>query len=396
MARPKSKKWYNYLLPSFGGYRRSQDYPNFFAVATVGDPTSYPVNANSNGAILTCINRIVSRALDIPYITDDPGMSRVLMDPSYIRHQDRYHFWKAVYEAYLIDGSVHIIRQGNFLRATSKGTFKSEGAGYGSERAATASMWSLELPTNAWTTHTEDHRADTVATAYWGNGVSPVLVAKDAAAAYSGAIDQLGQDIDRGHVVDSVMKQEELYDDPGQTLEHMKELSDKLNSGRKFQRLTLPKGIAFDKLDGTSTHPPHTEQINQSIAAVARVYGVPLALLETATPSMQMPPIEQLDTQLLRNAVIPMIQGIASAMSHAFGVMIDIDEKRAALPARTGLGGLLMQLSQTGAMTINEIREVAGLPEHADGDQFPQTAGAAERQNDGQTNGDNTNDNNQA
>lgn len=44
---------------------------------------------------------------------------------------------------------------------------------------------------------------------------------------------------------------------------------------------------------------------------------------------------------------------------------------------------MAMTMGQTGAVTINEIRRVIGLPAMEGGDELPQTAGAGEREGDG-------------
>lgn len=147
----------------------------------------------------------------------------------------------------------------------------------------------------------------------------------------------------------------------------------------------LPHGIKYITQPGMQRDMQMAGDLNWTVQDIARVYGVPLALIQHTAG--QRPDIEQLEEGLLRDAVWPVLHSIAAGLTFS---CLSTDERMSGLAVRPGImaGGptpsgqtdMAMKMGQTGAVSINEVRHVLGLPPRPEGDDLPQTAGAGERE----------------
>lgn len=337
--------------------------------ATAGLTSTTNVN---NAAVRSCVRVIVSRALEVPIVLPKGYDERPYLDV-----YDWRQFWRTLFEKVLYDGVALVYVENNGrLHIANNGTLV-QGDGM------KAPTWSLNALQNTLVIRPQMRDASEVAAIGWSAArQSPWETAQGAANAYTESFDDLYQQAKFERRITSEVEVNKAFSaTPDQLEEQLSDITEGvLKSGRKYQSAFLGYGVKYAPRFFAGS-PPHKERIETSLAGVARVYGVPLQLL--MVQAGQRMDIEQLDANLMRDAVLPLLHDTTAALSRITMKDVMIDDTRVALPTRTGITGNAMTLSQTGVMTINEIREVLGLPPIDGGDVLPQTAGAAERDNDG-------------
>lgn len=338
----------------------------------------------SNGSVVSCVSRIVSRALEIPYVSRDPEVQNVLDNPSWMKSVDPRMMWSRLYECVLYDGNGAIL-----LTASNKlRVGQVQGVATVEERKMMNPMTGKEEVTSMITRSFRTQRIGDASTEtiqvsepdvcriHWSESMdSPWQVISKEAMAYSEMMDDLYQEGKHARRITNEIEFTDTFSDPSMVDEKLSEMNKLLNSGRKYITVALAKGVNYSPRQPVSS-PDHGGRVGVSLASVARVYGVPLQLLQSGVWRQS---IDQSDAHLLRDAVLPLVNDVAAGLSKIFKSEVKVDMRKVGLPSRTGTAGLLMQLGQSGVLTINEIREQAGFDPIEGGDVLPQTAGAAER-----------------
>lgn len=334
----------------------------------LGDP-------RSNGAVVSCVQKIVSRSLEIPYISTDRSVQRVLDSPSWLKSVDSQMFWRRIYEEILYDGEAGIFRAASGgLRV---GKVQEDATPEGS-RVMRSFLTPALGDVDSETLRVDD--ADVCRLRWSESGVRAWEICRTDALAYAELMDDLYQEGKFARRVTQEIVYDEHFNDPDGLDEQLEEIYSKMRSGRKQQVPTLRRGVSFESKPIPES-PPHAERLTEALAGVARVYGVPLQLLNTG---LERHTVDEADAHLLRDSVLPLVRSVASGLTKIFGRPVEVDMRKVGLPSRTGIAGLVMQLSQSGVMTIDEVREQIGLPPIGDerGDEFPTTAGAGDREGD--------------
>lgn len=157
------------------------------------------------------------------------------------------------------------------------------------------------------------------------------------------------------------------------------------DTDNKGGTLVLPHGIDYELMQALQRDMQLAGDLNWTVQEIARIYGVPLAMIQHTAGQRQ--DIEQLEEGLLRDAVWPILHAVAAALTMSglsgderlggLSVRAHID---AGGPTQSGQVDRVMKMGQTGAVSINEMRQALGLPPREGGDDLPQTAGAGERE----------------
>lgn len=343
----------------------------------------------NNGAIVSCVQKIVSRAIEIPFMSENRDAQRVLSNPSWLKSLDPVMFWRRLYETVLYDGDAAVYRASSGLlrigRTQGVANLRESGGMTLVERTfRTKDIGDV----NSVTLNVSDAdvcRINWVDNEGW-TGKSPYEVCRKDADAYQEAMDGLYQEVKFARRISGEIDVNEWFNDKAELEEALKEFNDLLKSGRKNLYSILHKGVNF-KPSQHPASPPHEELLTQSLAGVARVYGVPLQLLGAGDGMANRLTVDEADAHLTRDAVQPIVRQVAGGLSRILDAEVKPDMRNVALPSKTGMAGLTMQLAQSGVLTVNDIRRQIGFEPLEDerGDQFPQTAGAAERDNGGKS-----------
>lgn len=340
----------------------------------------------ANGAVVACVSKIVSRAIEIPFVSTDPSVQRVLDAPSWLKSVDAAKFWERLYETVLYDGEATVFRAstGTLRIGRASSGLVIEGSGTETER----------IYRDVQTRMIGDQDEETIRVGEpdlcrvrWSDSAErPWSVCRKDALAYAELMDDLYQEGRFSRRITEEVEFTDAFTSKEAADEKLAEIQGILTNGRKQQSVALMKGMHFMPRHGVSS-PPHEERLTQALLGVARVFGVPLQLLGVAQAKREVS-IEEADAQLLRDAVIPLARKVASGLAKVFSRPVQVDMRQVGLPSRTGVAGLMMQLSQTGVLTINEIREQVGYGPTDGGDEFPTTAGAGDRTDSRETGND--------
>lgn len=165
---------------------------------------------------------------------------------------------------------------------------------------------------------------------------------------------------------------------------YFERIKEQMRTAGKGFTPVLPHGFDYQPLPGMTRDMQLAGDLNWTVQDIARVYGVPLALIQHTAG--QRPDIEQLEDGLMRDAVWPVLHEMEAALSTC---CLTTEQRMRGLavkahisaggPTQSGQAAMAMQMAQTGVATINEVRAMVGLPPREDGDMMPTTAGAGER-----------------
>lgn len=141
-----------------------------------------------------------------------------------------------------------------------------------------------------------------------------------------------------------------------------------------------PHGVNLKPWQSPPADGQISQNLNWGVAEVARVMGVPLAMIQHTQG--QRPDINQLEDAIQRDAVVPLVSAMSGALTYAGltgdervrGYVVMAPTLRG-YPSQFGLFDMAMRGGQTQVMTINELRQLLGLPPIEGGDVIPQTAG---------------------
>jgi len=143
----------------------------------------------------------------------------------------------------------------------------------------------------------------------------------------------------------------------------------------------LPFGVTWKYAPAPGSDQQVSADLNFAIADIARVYGVPLAMLQHTHG--QRPDIEQLEDALRRDAVMPLADAIGRAATRSILSFRDRTERGLSLRMRlsqlsatmSGAAAIISGLAQSGVLTTNELRALLGEPPIDGGDVPPNAAG---------------------
>lgn len=324
-----------------------------------------------NGAVVACVQRIVSRALEVGYMSERGSTSTLLSDPSWVRSWDTNFFWRALYERVLFDGEagLALADSGRLRVGRYEGVNRADGMGQ--------EYTMIAAKANGIDEESIVVGVDNFNLVSWnGNGDRPYDVIRTEAAGYAECYDDLNQEARYARRIASEIEMNDMFADPDRGEEAIAQLTKLLRTKRKYLTPVLTRGMNYVNKESPES-PPHKERISEALAGVARVYGVPLPLLMSGVERQT---IEESDAHLLRDAVYPLVRSVAAALTRLLDIEVMPDLKRVGLPSKQGIAGYAMTMGQTGVFTINEIRAEVGFDEIEGGDEFPETAGAAERE----------------
>ncbi len=154
--------------------------------------------------------------------------------------------------------------------------------------------------------------------------------------------------------------------------------------------LRLPFGHEYRPSPNLGKDMMLADQLNWSVSDIARIYGVPLAMIQHTAG--QRPSVEELEDALLRDAVMPLCCQISAALNERLLTAADrmrmyeikADLSMFAVPTMSGKAAWAMSMAQSGVLTTNEIRRKLGFAPIDGGDELPSPAGAPDRQGSGQ------------
>ena len=357
--------------------------------AYVLSPTGPSANsARSNSAAVACVEKIIGRAVEIPFTSNNPSAERVLRNPSWMLSVDTIMFWRRVYEHILYDGDAAIMR----MASGSLRVGRTDGAAVVS---GDGNNTTITRPFRTQKIGDEDDelinvREPDICRLFWAEkGMTPWRLIQEEAIAYKESMDDLYQEAKKARRVSAELDVADALQEQDQLEEKMEEFQRSTNTGSKQMIVPLDKGVEYKPINfGPAA--PHDERVRVTLAGVARVYGVPIQLLNAGVDRQT---VDEADAHLLRDAVIPLVRKVAAGLSKIFRAEVKPDMSKVGLPSRTGVAGLMMTLSQTGVLTVDEIREQVGFEPLGDerGGEFPQAAGAPETDNG--SDGGNGNDN---
>ena len=136
----------------------------------------------------------------------------------------------------------------------------------------------------------------------------------------------------------------------------------------------IPSGQQFTELTKSS------EDIEKAFEGIMRAwcynYRVPTALLYLDLPSHSRESVSATYGHFLRQCVKPLLEDIVEALKERTGAKIKVDYSGIEKGSVIENADQIIKLSQTGVLTINEIREMEGFPPRSDGDIYPNAAGA--------------------
>lgn len=332
----------------------------------------------SSGAVVACVQKIVSRAVEIPFMSSNPAAERVLRDPSWLLSVDREMFWRRVYEGMLYDGEVAVYRTASGKLRVGKTDGSAIITGDGAETRVSRSFRTRRMGDED--EETFDVQDTDICRLFWAeDGMTPWRLIQKEAAAYAESTDDLYQEAQKARRMAAEVDINEALQEIDQLDEKLDEFQQALKNGQKQRIYPFPKGVNIKPVQ-FGHDAPHDERLRVSLAGIARVYGVPLQLLNAGVDRQT---VDEADAHLLRDAVVPLVRSVASGLTKVFRADVQPDMRKVGLPSRTGIAGLMMKLSQTGVLTINEIREQVGYPPMEGGDEFPETAGAGSRSESG-------------
>ena len=128
------------------------------------------------------------------------------------------------------------------------------------------------------------------------------------------------------------------------------------NSGRRWGTLAVPPYLGYEPVGRVA--PPDPTAMEMAIREIARVFAVPVELLGLGVERSDH---SNVDSHLLTDAVIPLVDAVAAGWSE--GLHTEIKVKPLSL-YRVTLGAsarLLMSVAQSGVYTPDECREIVGL-----------------------------------
>ena len=188
-----------------------------------------------------------------------------------------------------------------------------------------------------------------------------------------------------GHAVGAVVKPSQEMQDRENAANMMEELSKELKSisENNYSLFTTPPEAEVEVTSNVAM--PDTSLMDLALKEIARVYGVPLELLQCQSERTE---YSNIDDHLLSDAVYPVLDSISDGLSRLLNTKVtykEIDVMRASFGSTAKS---VTNLSQTGTITINEMREYMGLPEVPWGNQPPQAVGGPDRSGQGKDGGD--------
>ena len=176
-----------------------------------------------------------------------------------------------------------------------------------------------------------------------------------------------------------------LYDEAlkeGYTGRQSKEVSDEVDS--LFMQNMAKSNVA--RLQGAQRFAElnkGSEPLEPAFSTIVRAwcynYKLPTSLINLDLPSHSTVTVGASYGHFIRQCVKPLLEDVMEALSirNDKGIVLNYRdiERGSLLENAEGL----MKLSQTGVMTINEIRDVDGYPPREDGDDYPKVAGAPDK-----------------
>lgn len=332
--------------------------------------------------VVACTDRIISRAITTMPVSEDAPTQQVLNNPN--KYMDQVDFWSSLYSNMLVYGFGLVVRyRENLWVAQSSNVSRAPG------------KWEIhllnrfekfngsnEVGFNNTIKATIPNKDVCLLRLRSGQdksllGIKPLHAIRNELAAYSSAITLLDAYNARAHSLGySVEVTKEVQPDNIQEL--FKDAKRYIQGDGSFKTINVPDGLTV-KATGANPTPAFNEIISESTRAVARFFGVPAQLLGVKV-SGDRDPVAELDANLVRDSVLPLLQVCESALSRFFETSIEYPRDKLALPSAVGLADLAGKYALAGVLTTNEIRELIGRPPIAGGDVPPDTAGAPERE----------------
>ena len=172
--------------------------------------------------------------------------------------------------------------------------------------------------------------------------------------------------------------------DSAETQNYFQRMKDEM-SGHENKGFSpfLPFGVKYVWPPSMQRDMQTAGDMDWAVADIARVYGIPVEMIASEGPR---PAVEETEDALMRNAVLPIVKAISAGLSRTIlnkedrmkELFIDADLRQYSGPT-TGRARKGLTESQSGVITINEIREGMGYGPRPDGDLYPTAAGAPTR-----------------
>lgn len=368
-----------------------------------------------SSAVWACVQRITARAANGKFgvyrwnndngdYVHVPGhdLNRVLRSPS-PRHST-FTFWRTVSEHVLVNGNAYVLIGGRnereetpprYLIIADPGSVTIEEVEEPNNRGGRINnvYYHLTIPRIGGSPGSRRYFPSDVAHVKGANfniltGHSPSPAACALASAIrlmnesSSSAEELARNSKRfGGVLESrIDGGAQVAEDSGY-IEQLKSDIDSLGAG---SIPITPHGLILKPWNSTPADGQLAQNMNWAVQEIARVMGVPLAMIQH-TQGVR-PEINQMEDAIQRDAVIPLMDSIAGALTYA-GLTTDervrgyvvMAKGIRGYPSQFGMADMAMRWGQTGAVQINELRRMLGLEPIEGGDVLPQTAGAGNR-----------------
>lgn len=135
----------------------------------------------------------------------------------------------------------------------------------------------------------------------------------------------------------------------------------------------LPRGRSFHDMTPK-------DDIEKNFETLVRFwcynYKVPTSLVNLDLPSHSVPNISASYGHFIRQALKPVLEPVFEILAHRNGGTVKLDYSAVERGTIMDVADGIMKLSQTGVLTINEIRAQSGYGPIDGGDRFPDAAGA--------------------
>lgn len=331
-------------------------------------------------AVRACVDRIVSRAMFARYKTESKSMQGRIDRPNSRSHPQE--FYRQMLEELLLTGNAFVWRDASNNRHVALTT--------GTQYDPVRQRWSVQINTEGRKEFfpVGDDRLMHATLGYYRGASpqkapSPLAACAEAIKLYAAmrgaSLDYLNSGLSVSAVfqgrVEHMNKPEKL----AETAEDVEKAVQQIK--HRYAQVYSPPEAELKRLADPKEPAPSVGQF--ALQEIARVFGVPLDLLQTDQKRQEDAVI---DAHLLRDAVYPVCSRIAAAWTRHTHTLVDVDKSSLMLPAGGSTAKAILTMGQIGCFTKNEIRAMSGyepLPEGMGGDELTQSAGAPGREEGG-------------
>lgn len=374
--------------------RRDEDTKEFVSYANLNnallgrDSTS----AFLHSAIRSCVERIISRALPAEFTSSDKSKQRILDNPLGQGKFGKIAFYRSLYEQLLIDGNAFVYRTVSSDRENAGG--RRVAISSGTEYLPQVKKWRVQKRINQQQMSIMSADNEGLITHFYlgykegdehHKVQSPIQAIERALLLHDSTRNLLIDYAQKGHKLGGLFKGTpgvSTADRPQLKSDYQDLNKDLTKLKRNYSIMAAPPEIEYMPIPKVA--PPTMEALDMALQEIARVYGVPMEMLQARKERTD---YSNVDDHLMSDAVFPMLDMVCDGLSRHLKTEVTVKPFTAFRAVLGSASKHITNLAQTTVPTVNELRALLRYPPVSWGNEPPQPAGAGYNQNKSDENG---------